>query len=299
MHRSLPPLNALRAFEASARHLSFTRAADELFVTQTAVSHQIKALEEYLGAPLFKRLPRRLLLTDAGNMLLDVATPSLDAIAEVSEEIRNPTTQRKLTVSVTPAFGTQWLVPRLGRFWRAHPDIELKLDHSVTVSDFTDGVDIAVRAAPKSDWPGTESELLMKLDLMPVCAPILADGRPAPSSLEQLADYPLLHEESYEDWNQWAINAGVTDLDVRHGPLLGDHAATIAAALNGDGLALVRNAFVQEHLASARLTVPFEVCLRDTFCYFIVYPRGSLANPTVRSFRDFLFDEHGRDSQSA
>ena len=124
MSRPLPPLNALRSFEASARHLSFTRAAKELFVTQTAISHQIKALEEYLGTPLFKRLPRKLLLTPSGEELLSVATRSLDQLSEVSEAIRNPRSSKKLTVSVTPSFGTQWLVPRLGRFWQHHADIE-------------------------------------------------------------------------------------------------------------------------------------------------------------------------------
>ncbi|MEM7293780.1 MAG: transcriptional regulator GcvA [Pseudomonadota bacterium] len=295
MTRALPPLNALRAFEASGRHLSFTRAAGELFVTQTAISHQIKALEEYLGTPLFKRLPRRLLLTDAGHALLTVASESLDQIASASEAIRNPVTQRKLTVSVTPAFGTQWLVPRLGRFWRAHPDIELKLDHSIAVSDFTDGVDIAVRAAAKSGWPGVESELLMQDDLIPVSAPVMSDGTPAPTSPEQIKDHSLVHEESYEDWVQWTINSGLSDINVRQGPLLGDHAATIAAALNGDGLALVRKAFVREHLESGRLITPFALSTPDAFCYFLVYPRGALNNPIIRAFREFLFDEVAAD----
>ncbi len=212
MSRQLPPLNALRVFEASARHLSFTRAARELHVTQTAVSHQIKSLELYFGAQLFKRLPRKLLLTEQGESLLSVAGDCLDQIAEVSESIRNPQSSRKLTVSLSPAFATQWLVPRLGRFWRQHPDIELKLHHSVQLADFTDDVDMAVRVAHEAGWPGVEAEHLMTLDLIPVCSPVLIDGRTPPTTPAQLADYTLLHEDDYEGWVQWLLNAGVDKL---------------------------------------------------------------------------------------
>ena len=295
MSRPLPPLNALRAFEASARHLSFTRAAEELFVTQTAISHQIKALEEYLGTQLFKRLPRKLLLTAAGVELLVVATRSFDQLSEVTEAIRHPQSSRKLTVSVTPAFGTQWLVPRLGRFWQQHPDVELQLHHSVLVSDFSDGVDMAVRAGHNANWPGVEAEHLMSLDLIPVCSPTLADGRKPPESLDQLVDYPLIHDDSYEDWVQWLLNAGVTDVNARRGPLLGDSSATIPAALSGQGLSLERTIFVNEHLESGRLVAPFTMSVHDTFCYYIVYPRGALANPVIAAFRDFLLSEKNRD----
>ena len=295
MSRQLPPLNALRSFEASARHLSFTRAGEELYVTQTAISHQIKALEEYLGAPLFKRLPRKLLLTEHGESLLRVASRCLDDIAVASESIRHPSSSRKLTVSVTPAFATQWLVPRLGNFWRQHPDIELQLHHSVLVSDFTDGVDMAVRAGPEANWPGVEAEQLMALDLIPVCSPTLADGRSPPTTLEELANHTLLHENSYEDWVQWLLNAGATDIDARHGPMLGDSTATILAALAGDGISLVRTAFIGDHLKHGRLVAPFKLSVRDVFCYYVVYPRGALMNPAVSAFRQFLFSEQSRD----
>ena len=287
--KALPPLNAVRVFHAAARHLSFTLAAKELFVTQTAVSHQIRALEEHLGTPLFKRLPRRLQLTDAGEQFHASIGPALDAIAEASELIRHPQSQRALTVSVTPAFATQWLVPRLGRFWQEHPDIELKLHHSVQLTDFTDDVDMAVRAGHQANWPGVEAELLMQLDLIPVCAPTLADGRRPPQTPAQLTDYPLIHEESYEDWQQWLLNAGVENVDARRGPLLGDSSATILAALNGQGVSLVRTAFASAHIDNGQLLAPFALSVRDVFCYFVVYPRGALANPAVSAFRDFLF----------
>jgi len=291
MSRQLPPLNALRAFEASARHLSFTRAARELHVTQTAISHQIKTLEQYLGAQLFKRLPRKILLTEQGESLLAIAGECLDQIAEVSESIRKPQSSRKLTVSITPSFATQWLVPRLGRFWRQHPDIELKLHHSVQLTDFTDDVDMAVRAAQEANWPGVEAEHLMTLDLIPVCSPVLADGRAPPSSPTQLADYTLLHESDYEEWVQWLLNVGVDNIEARRGPLLGDSTATILAAVNGEGISLARTVFVNDHLKSGKLIAPFAMCVRDLFNYYVVYPRYALNNPGVAAFRDFLFRE--------
>ena len=291
MSRQLPPLNALRAFEASARHLSFTRAARELHVTQTAISHQIKALEQYLGAQLFKRLPRKIQLTEQGESLLAVTGKCLDQIAEVSESIRKPRSSRKLTVSITPTFATQWLVPRLGRFWRQYPDIELKLHHSVQLADFTDDVDMAVRAAQEANWPGVEAEHLMTLDLIPVCSPVLADGRAPPTSPTELADYTLLHESDYEEWVQWLLNVGVDNIEARRGPLLGDSTATILAAVNGEGISLARTVFVSDHIKSGRLIAPFAMCVRDLFNYYVVYPRYALNNPGVAAFRDFLFRE--------
>ncbi len=296
MSRRLPSLNAVRTFEASARHLSFTRAAQELHVTQTAISHQIKALELYLGAQLFKRLPRKLLLTQQGESLLAVVGDCLDRIAAATESIREPRSSRKLTVSITPAFATQWLVPRLGRFWRQHPDIELKLHHSVQLTDFTDDVDMAVRAAHEANWPGLEAELLMTLDLIPVCSKVFANGQTPPATPAELADYTLLHEQDYEDWVQWLLNAGVDDIDARHGPLLGDSTSTILAALNGEGISLVRNAFVSDHLKSGRLVAPFAMCIRDLFSYYMVYPRYALNNPEVAAFRDFLIRERAAET---
>ncbi|OED43207.1 hypothetical protein AB833_04340 [Chromatiales bacterium (ex Bugula neritina AB1)] len=297
MIRALPPLNALRAFEASARHLSFTLAAKELFVTQTAVSHQIKSLEEYLGTQLFKRLPRKLILTEQGAQLLYVATRCLDDIASVSESIRNPGSYRKLTVSITPAFGTQWLVPRLGRFWRLYPDIELKLHHSVQLSNFSDDVDMAVRAGTTANWPGVEAEHLMSLDLIPVCAPTLANGRQPPQTPDELSNHTLLHESDFEDWAQWLRSAGNDTINARHGPLLGDSSATILAAIAGEGISLVRSVFVKEHVKSGRLVLPFALSVSDTFCYYVVYPRGSLTNPAVAAFRDFLFSEQKNEEE--
>jgi LysR family transcriptional regulator, glycine cleavage system transcriptional activator len=165
MARRLPPLNSLRAFEAGARHLSFTRAADELHVTQAAVSHQVKALEDHLGVRLFRRLTRRLALTEEGRALLPAVSEAFDRIAEAAERIgRDAGRSRTLTVSVTPSFGARWLVHRLGRFWREHPGIELRLHHSIQLVDFDrDDVDMAVRWG-RGGWSGLAAEFLIDID---------------------------------------------------------------------------------------------------------------------------------------
>src|SRR5690554_3410277 len=176
MSRRLPSLNALRAFEAGARHLSFTRAADELHVTQTAISHQVRQLEAELGFPLFRRSTRRLELTPEGQRLAPAVTQALERIAEAVEALRARRRDNLLRVSMAPAFGTKWLVGRLSRFWLAHPDVELQLNHSPLLTDFTrDDVDLAIRYG-RGPWPGVVSELLIRLEKVPVCSPALLEG---------------------------------------------------------------------------------------------------------------------------
>ena len=178
MARRLPPLNALRAFEAGARHLSFTKAAEELFVTQAAVSHQVKLLEQDLGVALFRRMTRKLALTAEGRRLLGPVGAALDAIAEAAGALRAGAGGGTLTLSLTPTFGVRWLAPRLGRFWTAYPEIELRLQHSIHLIDFArDEIDAAVRWG-SGVWPGLDVVYLMPAGLVPVCSPCCARGRP-------------------------------------------------------------------------------------------------------------------------
>lgn len=291
MVRRLPPLNALRAFEAGARHLSFTRAADELHVTQAAVSHQVKALEEYLGVALFRRMTRRLALTEAGRVLLPVVGDAFERIADTAERLRDDAEERGLTVSLTPSFGARWLGQRLGRFWAQHPDIDLKLHHSRRLADFRrEEVDMAVRWGC-GEWPGLAAEFLMRAGFTPVCSPVLLEG---PHPLRRPADlvhHTLLHEEDYEDWAQWLMVAKVEGVDARRGPVIDDPSMLDRATLEGQGVALGRTALIGEHLAAGRLVRPFSLDLETDYAYYLVYPPQALVRPRVKAFRDFVLAE--------
>ncbi len=293
MSRRLPPLNSLRAFEAGGRRLSFTKAAEELHVTQAAVSHQVKALEEYLGRPLFRRLTRRLALTDEGRALLPVLSEAFDRIAEPSGRLRRKPPSRSLTVTLTPSFGSRWLVGRLGRFCGRHPDIDLRLHHSVGLADFESGeVDIGVRYGT-GNWPGLLSEFLVGVDVVPVCSPALLEGGHPLRVPADLRHHSLLHEEDYEDWVQWLIIAGAEEVDARRGTVMDEPAVLLQAATDGLGVALGDVALIEDDLKAGRLVKPFDLTLEFDQGYNIVYRPGALEDAKVRAFRDFLLEEVG------
>ena len=290
--RRLPPLNALRAFESSARHLSFTRAAQELHVTQAAISHQVRALEQYLAVSLFRRLPRRVELTDEGQLLLPTVTENFDRLARAVEELKSAHSKvRTLTVSVTPSFGGRWLAVRLSRFWRQHPDIDLRLHHSNQAVDFiVDGVDMAVRWG-SGNWPGLEAEFLMRSSLTPMCARRLLKRGPPLKKPEDLRHFTLLHEYNYQAWTQWLLAARAAGIDPRAGPVFDDPNVLDQAVLAGQGVALMRTSAVAALEKSHLLVRPFRIDVKMDFAYFIVYPRGALNQSKVRIFRDFLIAE--------
>ena len=291
MVRRLPPLNALRAFEAGARHLSFTKAAEELFVTQAAVSHQVKALEEDLGVSLFRRMTRKLALTEEGRALLPVVGEALDRIAEAAEGLRSQGGSRGLTVSLTPSFGVKWLAQRLGRFWALHPDIEMRLHHSNQLVDFArDEVDAAVRWGG-GDWPGVEAVYLMRAGLTPVCAPALCEGPPPLNVPDDLRHHTLLHENDYVEWAQWLALAGARDVDPRRGPVIDNLSVVHQAAIDGQGVALGLASLMREDLAAGRLVKPFDIDLDADNAYYLVAPPRNFERPNVQAFRDFLLAE--------
>ena len=288
--KDLPPLNALRAFEAGARHLSFTKAAEELHVTQAAVSHQVKALETHLGAQLFKRLTRKLVLTDQGAMLYPVVNECFAQIAETAGRLRGQGESRTLTVSITPSFGAKWLIHHLPRFWADHPEIDLRLHHSYQKADLRrDDVDMAVRfgAGP---WDGVTSEFLLRVDYTPVCAPALLEGDKPLRQPADLRHHTLLHEDDHDGWIQWLAVAGVTDIDPRRGPIIDDSTVILHAAAEGQGVALGRSSLVAEDLASGRLVKPFDVTVLSDLAYHLVYLPDALERAKVKTFRDFLFE---------
>ncbi len=296
MAQRLPPLTALRAFEAGARHLSFTRAAQDLNVSQAAISHQVRALEEYLGVRLFRRFTRKLVLTDEGRRLYPVVSDAFDQIARAVQDIGDEGAHRMLTVSLTPSFGSRWLVGRLGRFRQDHPEIDLRLHHSLDTADFvTDDVDMAVRWG-RGNWTGLTVELLKGDVLAPVCHPDLLRGPKALREPRDLRQHTLLHEDDFDDWTQWLRSAGIEDeVEPRRGPVMNDPSVLIQAALGGQGVALATLAFVAEDLAAGRLVKPFELSLETEFAYYLVYPPDAIEQPKVRAFRDFLLAEAARD----
>ena len=298
MNGRLPPLNSLRVFDAAARHLSFTRAAAELNVTQAAVSHQIRILEEHLGEDLFRRLTRKLALTAEGEILHRTVHEALSRIGDALDEIRGMNArERTLTVSLTPTFGGRWLAERLSQFWRLHPDIDLRLHHSIELVDFDrDDVDMAIRWG-RGHWPDVEAEFLMHSSLTPVCSPKLLEGPHPLRDPKGLRHHTLLHAYNYEAWTQWLKAADVTDVDPKRGPIIDDPSVLDQATLEGQGVALGRTSLLSDHLASGRLVRPFDLNLETEFAYFIVHPPGALDKPKVKAFRDFLLMEVKADRQ--
>ncbi len=293
--RRMPPLKALLYFEAGARHLSFTKAANELSVTQTAVSHQVKHLEQWFGKSLFRRETRRLVLTEAGVGLYPVVAEALDKIAATAARIRAAPDRRTLTVSVTPTFGSRWLARRLGRFWQPHPDIDLRLHHSVQLVDFhRDDVDVAIRWGD-GNWPDTSSEWLMAAVAMPLCCPELLSDPNALRRPSDLSRHTLLHEKDYQEWTEWLIGAGAADVDGRRGPVIDDPNSIVRAAVAGHGVMMGSPTMLRAELEAGRLITPFSNTRDPEPAYYLVYPPQALQRPNVRAFREFIVSECAAD----
>ncbi len=296
MTRWLPSLNALRAFEAAARHLSFTRAAEELNVTQGAVSHQVKSLEAQLGLTLFHRRHQRLELTGDGQACLPFVRDSFDRLAAGFEQMRERDRSGVLTVSVSPNFAANWLVHRLGRFVDAHPEIDLRISAVLRHIDFArEDVDIAVRHGT-GDWPGLHVTRLATERLFPACSPKLLEGPRPLRSPADLGHHTLLHLDSRTDWLKWLDAAGVEGIDLSKGTLFDQTSLVIDAAVAGQGVAQVRSALVATHLISGRLVMPFQLTLPVPYAYYIVCPRPIAERPKVRVFREWLVSEAVADA---
>ncbi|MCG5240830.1 transcriptional regulator GcvA [Azospirillum doebereinerae] len=291
MARRLPPLNALRAFEAAARHLSFTKAAEELNVTQAAVSHQIKALEEWLGLPLFRRMNRALALTEAGQSYLPPVREAMDTLAQATDSLIRSDNAGALTVSTMPSFAAKWLVPRLTRFQKRFPDLDVRVQSTSLMVDFArHDVDLAIRFG-NGDWPDLHVERLLTEDIFPVGHPSLLDGDCPLVCPEDLRHHTLLHDDYRISWAMWCRAAGIEGLDVERGPRFDDSSFTLQAAINGHGVALARGALVADDIANGRLVRLFDVRLPGSVAYYVVSPPHYLSRPKVKAFRDWLFEE--------
>jgi LysR family transcriptional regulator, glycine cleavage system transcriptional activator len=293
--RRLPPLNALKAFEAAARHESFTRAAEELCVTQGAVSHQVKALETELSLKLFTRDRKGLVITEQGREYLAVLRDALDRIALGTERLRQRQSSGVLTVSTSPDFAAKWLVNRLGRFSEAHPEIDLRISATMHHVDFArEDVDVAVRHGD-GRWPGLDALRLAPEELFPVCSPKLLAGARAIRAPADILKHPLLHLDDWTSSSRWLEAAGITDADAMHGPVLNRASILIDAAIDGQGVALARTTLAASDLISGRLVQPFTTALRVSKCYWIVCTKATASLPKIAAFRDWLIAEAAAD----
>jgi LysR family glycine cleavage system transcriptional activator len=298
MLRRLPVLNALKSFEAAARHESFTRAAEELCVTQGAVSHQVKALEEEIGVKLFNRERQRLIITTAGREYLNVIRDAFDRIAVGTERLMQRQSGGALTISTSPDFAAKWLVHRVGRFAEAHPDIALNVSATMHHVDFArEEVDLAVRHGD-GNWPGLHVERLSGEQLFPVCSPKLLRGRQRLAKPADVLKFPLLHLETRQFWPAWLEAAGVTDIDVSQGPIMNRVSMLIDAAVEGHGIALARTTLAAWDLINGRLVRPFAETLRVSKTYWIVCPKATAMLPKVKSAREWLLAEAASDARA-
>ena len=291
MPRQLPPLTTLPAFDAAARHLSFTKAAVELNVTHGAISRAIRNLEERLGTLLFERGTRSVRLTPAGIAYAAEIGAALDRIGIATSAATAPKSSGVLNVSTSDGFAGRWLVPRLHRFHRANRDIDVRLSTSGGFADFLrDGIDIAIRYG-EGDYDGVVSEMLAEEDVSPVCSPELLEGEHPLHSPADLRYHRLIHDNFRIDWATWLKAAGLDDINPDSGVRFDSAAYAVEAAVQGEGVLLGRSALVSNDLAAGRLVRPFDLALKSRWNYYVVYPEGAMRLKKVRSFRDWLFSE--------
>jgi len=294
------PLNGLRAFEAAARHLSFTAAAEELAVTPAAVSHQIRGLEDRLGVRLFERKTRAVVLTEAGLLIAPEATQGFQTLQRAVSRLATLRDDSSITVTASPSIAAQWLLPRLDRFDARHPGIDLRISASNEVVDFSTGAaDVALRFG-RGNYPGLHVDCLTTVDLFPVCAPHLATPEKPLDRPTDLAHHTLLHDDSWAPapgpapgWDMWLKALGVTGVDHRRGERFDSAVLTTQAAILGRGVALSSRDMLADDLATGRLIRPFEGndSLDLEFGIYFVCPPEALDRPNVAAFHDWVLDE--------
>jgi len=291
MERRLPPLNGLRAFEAAARLLSFTRAAVELNVTQSAISHQIRGLEERLGVSLFKRMPHTLVLSETGEALLPIVADAFDRLAEGVAAVIEHEVKGVLTVNVSPSFAVKWLAPRLGRFRERFPGIEL---HLLTSNDYTDfareGVDAAIRHGV-GPWPGLRADRFLDDQVYPVCSPLLLEGPHAIREPADLQHHVLLDLIERPYWARWLAAAGVPALKPRDLVLFDDIGVGLEAAAVGMGVAMGRSTILGDDLMHGRLVRPFALDMPGQYGFHLVCPAAIATRPKIARLRAWLIEE--------
>ena len=289
-----PPMGAIRAFAAAARLSSFTRAAEELGVTQSAVSHGIRELEARIGRPLFVRDGRRLALTETGRLYLPFVGDALDRLKAGDRALADPERDpHVLTVSVSPSFAAKWLVPRLGAFFAAHPDLDLRISATPQHVNLADGeIDLAVRHGD-GHWPSLHAVQLCREQLFPVCNPVLAPAGGA-LDLAKLSAMPLIHHRTPQLWIDWLRGFGFEPPgEARHGPVYNEMSLAIDAAVAGQGVALARSALAALDLEAGRLVRPVAESAPAQFGYWIVCDPAAAERPKIARFRAWLLSQAG------
>ena len=294
MAASLPPLHALRAFEAAARHMSFAAAAEELSLTPSAISHQIRHLEDRLGRRLFDRKPRGLALTPLGQLYFPLVRSAFEQLVQATSLVGGvgPDQQKVLTISCTPSFAMAWLIQRLPSFQAAHPEIEVRLDTSTRIVDFArDGVDVGIRFG-LGQWPGVIAERLFGETLFPVCSPTLLAEKGGVSGPADVARFTLIHVMPYiDDWRLWLTAAGVTGVDPERGPRFDNSFVAYRGAEEGLGMAIGRGIVLESALRSGRLVAPFDMRLASRHAYYFACAEGAERMRKVALFRRWLMAE--------
>ena len=289
MSRANLPLTALRSFEAAGRHESFTAAARELFVTQAAISRQIRELEERLGLVLFDRLPQQVKLTPDGTRLLAKVIPAFEALDEALSQSARPKVPTRLQLTVEPGFAACWLLPHLAEFQTTHPEIDIELDTDTRVVDLrSQGPDMAIRySATHTHWEGCSAELIVGQTLVPVLSPEMTDGEHVISDPEKMLEHRLIYEAGTTDWQLWRMKMGVEHAGQEHGPRYDHMGLILQAVLRGQGVALIDELFVADYLVSGELITAFDR-IEGKGGYWLVQSSGAPKKPAATSFAKWL-----------
>ena len=294
MNHRLPPLDSVRAFEAAARHLSFTKAADELNVTQAAISHRIRWLEDRPDVSLFRRRNRELLLTDEGQTLFVAANEALEGLEAAIKRLGQRDRGGTLTVSALPSFAAKWLVPRLGRFREARPEIDVLNPSGRQLDLARENVDVAIRYG-RGPYPGLRADRLLSEEIVPICGPRLATPQRPLREPADLRRHTLLHDEGHTGWRLWLAANGVAGVDATRGPVFVNSGMLIDAAVGGQGVALGRSVLVADDLAGGRLVQPFDIRFASELSYFVISLEASADREKIRAFREWLLAEAGAE----
>lgn len=298
MSKCMPPLNAIRVFDAAARHLSFTKAAEELFVTQAAISHQIKGLENFLGLKLFRRRNRSLLLTEEGQSYYLDIKEIFSSLREATRKLQALSAKGALTVSLLPSFAIQWLVPRLSSFNHAYPDIDVRIQAVDHEGDkMADDVDVAIFYG-YGNWPGLRTDRLYAEYLIPVCSPALLAGRYPLKKPQDLIHHTLLHDSSRRDWQAYARQLSLQDIiNVEQGSIFSHSAMVIQAAIHGQGIALINNIMTKNELDTGRLVCPFNDVLVSKKAFYLVCHDTQAELGKIAAFRQWILAKAASEQQ--
>ncbi|WP_338803814.1 transcriptional regulator GcvA [Xenorhabdus griffiniae] len=298
MSKRLPPLNALRVFDAAARHLSFTKAAEELFVTQAAVSHQMKSLEDFLGLKLFRRRNRSLLLTEEGQSYYLDIKEIFTAINDATRKLQARSAKGALTVSLSPSFAIQWLVPRLSGFNQSFPGIDVRIQAVDREEDkLADDVDVAIFYG-RGNWPGLRTDRLYPEYLLPVCSPALLTGDRPLKTPADLAKHTLLHDSSRRDWQAYIRQLDMQQqINVQQGPIFSHSAMVIQAAVHGQGVALANNVMAQNEIDAGRLVCPFNDVLVSKNAFYLVCHDNQAELGKIAAFRKWILTQAATEQE--